>query len=147
MVHWLLPPGDKEAMLKMLPLFERCSRRELQRVAAMAVDEQRSAGEVLTRQGENGAVAYVIVAGEAEVVRDGQVLARLGPGDMVGELCLLDGAPRSATVRTTAETRVVALAAEDFQALIAELPELSLQVLAVLAGRLRRADERMAALL
>lgn len=146
-MQWLLPPGEKEAMLAVLPLFERCNRRELQRVAALAVDEERSSGEVLTRQGEQGAVAYIIVSGEAEVIRDERILARLGPGDVVGELCLLDGGPRAATVRTTAPTQVLALAAEDFQSLLGELPELSLQVLGVLASRLRRADERMAALL
>lgn len=134
-------------MLAMLPLFERCTRRDLHRVAALAVDEERSSGEVLTRQGEQGAVAYIIVSGEAEVIRDERILARLGPGDVVGELCLLDGGPRAATVRTTAPTQVLALAAEDFQSLLGELPELSLQVLSVLASRLRRADERMAALL
>lgn len=146
-MHWLLPPGEKEENLKMLPLFEHCSRKDLQRVAELAVDQQRPPGELLTRQGENGAVAYVIVAGEAEVIRDDRILARLGPGDVVGELCLLDGGPRAATVKTASETQLLALAAEDFQALLAELPELSLQLLAVLAGRLRRADERMAALL
>lgn len=146
-MQWLLPPGEKEAILKMLPLFEQCSRKDLQRVAALAVDEERPPGEVLTRQGEQGAVAYIIVTGEAEVIRDERILARLGPGDVVGELGLLDGGPRAATVRTTAPTRVLALAAEDFQGLLGDLPELSLQVLAVLASRLRRADERLAALL
>lgn len=145
-MQWLLPPGEKESTLKSLSLFASCSRKHLRRVAELAVEQEREPGEILTRQGEKGATAYIIVSGEAEVVRDGRLLARLGPADVVGEMCLLDGGPRAATVTITANTRLLALPAEDFQTLLAELPELSLQLLGVLAGRLRRADERMAAL-
>jgi CRP/FNR family cyclic AMP-dependent transcriptional regulator len=142
---WTLHPKEKEASLKSLALFSTCSRRELSRIASVVVEDEKPAGAVLTRQGETGGVAYLIVTGEAEVTRDGAVLATLGPGDVVGELSLLDGQPRAATVRAVSAVQLLVIDSEDFTRLLADVPELAPRLLGVLAGRIRVLDGQMAA--
>lgn len=95
----------------------------------------------MTRQGDIGREAFIIVTGSAEVLRDGNRIAELGPGDVVGELSLLDGGPRSATVVTTAETDVLVLTRPAFNAVLDEMPTLAHRLLVTLARRLRAAED------
>ena len=81
-------------------LFERCSNRELDLLQDAATEMEFPAGKALTTQGETGRHFMVIVEGEAEVSRDGTQIALLGPGSFFGEMSLLDGQPRTATVTT-----------------------------------------------
>lgn len=105
-------------LLTDLPLFRGCSRRELRALSRLAEVIDVPAGDALIRQDERGTEFFVIVSGAAEVSRDGQVLATLGAGDFAGELALLDGKPRSASVVTTEPTRALVFAPREFWSLL-----------------------------
>jgi CRP-like cAMP-binding protein len=127
-------------LLACLPLFSTCNRRQLSQVAQLTVPGEFPAGAVLTRQGQAGDLAFVIATGWAEVLRDGRRLARLGPGDVVGELSLLDGEPRSATVRALTDMEVLEISAEDLWLLLRQAPAVTRKLLQALSERLRHAD-------
>jgi len=132
----MLRKDAKIELLKRVPLFERCSKRELAQIAALA-DELDLPGERnLTREGAGGLEFIVLVEGEADVVRDGQVVNELGPGDFIGEIALVTGRPRTATVRTRGPSRVLVLAASGFRVLMREVPTIQDKVLAAVTARL-----------
>jgi len=130
----------KVELLSSMDMFSACSRRELGQVAAVAVQGELQEGAVLTRQGQKGGLAYVIGQGKAEVVRDGQRLASLGPGDVVGELSLIDGEPRSATVRALTPLQVLEINSDDLRRLLRKAPGVRRKLLEALSERLRQAD-------
>jgi CRP-like cAMP-binding protein len=99
------------------------------------------ADRVIARQGEIGTGFFVIADGMVRVVRDGETLAELGPGDFFGELSVLDGKPRNAQVVSTEPTVCLALASWDFEAVVAEQPSVALAILRELAGRLRETTD------
>lgn len=133
---------DKVEILSRLPLFETCTKRELGSIASLTVDTERAAGTILTREGRDGGLMFVIIDGEAEVERDGKVIKRLGPGDVIGELSLIDGLPRSANVRAVTQTRVLELASDDFRRLVEGSPKFVRNLLRALSLRIREMDER-----
>jgi CRP/FNR family cyclic AMP-dependent transcriptional regulator len=133
---------DRLDQIARVPLFSACSQRELARVVK-AVDEITiEAGRVLVEQGRAGHECYVIVAGEASVDRDANTIATLGPGDTIGELAVLDGGPRTATVTAITELDLLVLGQREFAALVSEVPSLSHKILVNLARRVRELDER-----
>jgi len=123
-------------------LFDGLSRVELQRIASLTVERRAAAGEVLCRQGEPGHELFVVVQGEAVVERSRRRVASLGPGDVFGELALLDRAPRAATVTARTAMRLLVLGELDFTALLDEVPALPHKMLALLAARVRAAEPR-----
>ncbi|MCU4186871.1 cyclic nucleotide-binding domain-containing protein [Acidiferrimicrobium sp. IK] len=135
-----LQRNDKIERIKRLSILEGLSRSDLAAIAEVVVEEEVSAGGVLTREGQQGGVAYVIVSGTAEVTRGGRSLAVVGPGEVVGEMSLLDGEPRTATVTATTDLQVLVVDATDFNALLAEVPRLAFAILGTLARRIRTLD-------
>jgi CRP-like cAMP-binding protein len=132
----MLRKDAKIELLKRVPLFERCSKRELGQIAMLA-DELDLPGERnLTREGAGGFEFIVLVEGTADVVRNGRVVNELGPGDFVGEIALLTGQPRTATVRTRGPARVLVLAASGFRVLMREVPSIQDKVLAAVTARI-----------
>jgi CRP-like cAMP-binding protein len=129
--------------LKQVPLFSTCTKAELEMILGATTRLTFSAGEVLAKEGSQGHEFMVLDDGRARVEAGGQLLSELGPGDFFGEISLLDGGPRTATV--IAETDVVAdvIAQRDFDGLIARSPGLDRKLLAGLARRLREADVRL----
>jgi CRP-like cAMP-binding protein len=127
-------------LLAQMPLFAALSRHQLGQVAALTVPDELSAGTVLTRQGASGGIAYILASGRAEVLRDGRRLARLGPGDVVGELSLIDGKPRSATVTAITDLEVLEIDARDLTRLLRKAPAVTRNLLEALAERLRQAN-------
>jgi CRP/FNR family cyclic AMP-dependent transcriptional regulator len=123
------------------PLFTGLAADELAAVAAAAVEVEFPAGRVIARQGEIGTGFFVIVEGTARVVRDGHVLARLGPGEFFGELSVIDGAPRNAQVSAETAVRCLALASWDFERILRDTPGIALTVLRVVVARLRGATD------
>lgn len=97
------------------PWWSDLSPEDLAALAATGDRTDVPAGQRLMRQGQVGMEAAVVVSGELDVVRDGEVVARLGPGDVVGELSLLDGAPRTADVRTATDTELLVFSRTSFQ--------------------------------
>jgi CRP-like cAMP-binding protein len=85
---------------------------------------------------------FVILDGQAEVEKDGTVLGRLGPGDVIGELSLIDGRPRSANVRAVTDLKVLELAQDDFKSLVDTSPQFVQSLLRALSLRIREMDSR-----
>lgn len=131
-------PSDQ---LSRIPLFAGCSDRDLEHLAHAADRIRLPEGTLLTRQGDIGREAFVILAGSAAVDRDGQRVAEIGPGDVVGELALLDGGPRSATVTATSDIEALVLTRPAFTAVLDEIPTLAHRLLVTLARRLRTAED------
>ncbi|MGH9016122.1 MAG: cyclic nucleotide-binding domain-containing protein [Acidimicrobiales bacterium] len=122
------------------PLFSSCSRRQIAAVAALTLPNRLPAGTVLTRQGAAGGIAFILASGNAEVVRGRRRLAVLGPGDVVGELSLIDGRRRSATVTALTDLEVLEIDGRDLRRLLRKVPMINRKLLTALAGRLRHAD-------
>jgi CRP-like cAMP-binding protein len=127
-------------LLGRMPLFTACSQRELGQVAALTVPAELKKGTVMTREGAAGGLAFIIATGRAEVSRGGKRLARLGPGDVVGELSLIDGEPRSATVTAVSDLEVLELDRRDLLKLMRKAPSVVRKLLESLAQRLREVD-------
>ena len=124
-----------------LPMFGGCTNKELRDIARIVDELQVESGRVLMSQGDAGQEAFVIEEGAAQVFRDGQLLATVGPGSYVGELALIDAGPRSATVTATTPMRVLVIGTREFSTLLDEVPGLARRVLVSTARRLRAANE------
>jgi CRP-like cAMP-binding protein len=136
----LLRADTKVELIRGLPLFDLCSKRDLRRIAALAVEQHLDEGTELIREGEPGSEFYVVVDGEVDVRRRGRRIARLGVGSYVGEIALLSRSPRTATVVAATPLHVIAIAGRDFVELLDAIPELWLKVARTLADRVD-ADE------
>ena len=127
-------------LLAQVPLFAGLSRRHLKQIAEHADEVAFREGETIVETGQPGGSFYVILEGEAKVARHGKTVGRLGPGEFFGEISLLDGGTRSATV--TAATPVVAIRIfkRSFDRVVAKEPTVAAKILAVVARRLREAE-------
>lgn len=131
---------EKILLLKSARMFADVDPEDLAPMAHAAEEHTYEPGHTIVQEGEVGDVLYVVVHGEVSVVRGGVVLARLGPGETFGEMAVLDAEPRSATVRATEETTVLAVASEDFYDVLREQMEIAEGVIRMLTQRLRVAD-------
>jgi CRP-like cAMP-binding protein len=132
----LLTRDAKVEAMQRVPLFARCSKRELRELARAADEISVPAGRTLTREGASGREFIVLIDGAADVRRNGRKLRTLGPGDFLGEIALLTGAPRTATVTTTAESRLLVLTDRAFKEARRRLPSVDSSLLQALADRL-----------
>lgn len=123
------------------PLFKGIEPGGLAALAELATAVDFPAGHVIARQGEIGTGFFVVVTGGVRVVRDGTVVARLGPGEFFGELSVLDRMPRNATVTAEGPTSCLALASWDFEKVLLDQPALTLAILRGVAARLREATD------
>jgi CRP-like cAMP-binding protein len=96
------------------------------------------AHQTLFREGEPGDAMYVVVEGELEITIRGITMERVGPGGIVGEMALVDDAPRTATVSATADAHVVEVPTRTFEALVQQKPAFARHIVGVVAERLRR---------
>jgi CRP/FNR family transcriptional regulator, cyclic AMP receptor protein len=126
----------KVELLKRVPLFSECSKKELGEIAQLADEIDVGAGEVLMREGDSGREFFVLVDGAAEVRRNGRKVTTLGSGDFFGEIALVSQRPRTATVTTTAPGRLLVVTDRAFRELMRKLPSIQLKVLTALADRL-----------
>jgi len=135
--------SERLEQLSAVPLFRSSSKRELEKIARAADEVIVEAGRVLVTQGEIGRECYVIVSGEASVSRDGKEIAKLGAGEPIGELAVLDGGPRTATVTALTELDLLVIGQREFSALLTEVPGLAHKIMVNLAARVRDLDERV----
>jgi CRP-like cAMP-binding protein len=136
-------PGTDPALIALLAhvgLFAGCSRKELGTIADATYETDIEAGTVMTTQGEEGKDFFVIVEGVATWSIDGEPHGTLREGDFFGEMSLLDGGPRSATVTADSPLIVVVLPRERFEEVIVKAPHVALGMLRELARRLREAE-------
>lgn len=135
-----IPPHGIE-MLAQRPLFAGLSRKELESVAALGVTVEIPATQVLTKEGTIGEEAFLIVSGNAHCIVGEQVEVRnLGPGDLFGEMSLLDGERRSATVIADTDMTVTVFERREFVRLVETTPAVAMKLLAAMAARLRSVD-------
>lgn len=135
--------NEKATRLAEIPLFEGCSRRQLKAVARISEVREVPAGTVLTRKGEEGDEFFLILDGKARAIVSARKRSSLGPDDFFGEMSLLDGGPRSATVVAETAMRLLVIRRQDFSRLLSEVPDLTRSILAVLSRRLRQAEQAL----
>jgi CRP/FNR family transcriptional regulator len=140
---------DTIALLRRVPVFSTLSEDELARVAQVAMPRRFETGAVVFREGDEGSTCYIVRTGRARAIRehaDGRsiTLAHFEPGDIFGEMAMLDGERRSATVEATEETEAVAIGSADMHRLLREYPDISVKLIGALGQRLRHTNERLA---
>ena len=125
-----------------VPLFARCSKRQLRRLAAESHVEQIEPGEKLVSLGSPSPQLYVVLAGTARIEHDGTELAQVIAGDVVGELGLIFDAPRNADVVATSTLEVLGLDRDGLQRALDAVPGMAWALLTAVAERLQRAEQR-----
>jgi CRP-like cAMP-binding protein len=133
---------QRVAELSKVPLFAGCSKRELSRLLAGVRTESVDAGHTLFVEGAPSTNLYVILSGTAVVRKNGRRIARVGPGDVVGELSVILGTPRTATVEADTPIEWLVLDQKSLRAAIDEVPGLGWKVLQSVASRLDQANTR-----
>ena len=126
-------------LLQEVPLFEGCSKKEFSLLADIAEEQHYGAGQVICAEGDPGLGLQLIIDGNARVEIKKRARRRMGPKSFFGEVALLDGGPRSATVIAETDAIVLHVPAWSFQALLKEQPSIAIKMLPVLAHRLRSA--------
>jgi CRP/FNR family cyclic AMP-dependent transcriptional regulator len=127
---------SRAEVLRSVPLFSRCSRSELDAIAALTTELAFEPGRTLTREGTPGLEFFVLLEGAAAVRRKGRRVGTLGAGDFVGEVALVSGLPRTATVTITAPSRVLVVSASEFRELLLAAPSTALKIVEALGRRL-----------
>ena len=141
--------GDTIELLGRVPLFAELSEEELSRVASVAIPRSFPKGVRVFHEGDDSDACYVVRSGDLRVTRehsDGRAiaLATLGSGDFFGELAMLDGGSRSASVETLADAELLALPAVDMRRVIAAHGDIAAKLIVALTRRLRETNERVA---
>jgi CRP/FNR family transcriptional regulator, cyclic AMP receptor protein len=141
--------GANTELLRRVPLFSELSAEELRRIADVAIPRSYPKGVRVFHEGDRSDACYIVRAGDLRVTRehpDGRAiaLATLGPGDIFGELAMLDGEARSASVESLSDCELLALPAADVRRLLADAPETTVKLVVALTRRLREANERIA---
>lgn len=134
-IHHAPRRDGKIERLRSVPLFAGCTPDELAAIAQLVDELDVPAGRRLIREGGRGHEFLVLVEGEAEVRRGGNLVCRLGPGDFVGELSLLSGGPRTATVVTTTRAHLLVFTDRAFARVAERVPGVSLKLMRAVAAR------------
>jgi CRP-like cAMP-binding protein len=129
-------PNAVEA-LRQVPLFAELSGRQLRKVAQMTAEHRCDAGDVVVREGGRTGTLFVILEGEATVVREERTIARLGAGEFFGELSMIDGRPRVASVVAETPLECLVLRHDDLRKLVQGDPRMAWSLVHTLASRLR----------
>jgi CRP/FNR family cyclic AMP-dependent transcriptional regulator len=127
---------SKVELLKKVPLFARCSTKELRAIAAIADEVRLAEGKQLTRQGDRGREFFILLEGTVEVRKNDRKVDTMGPGDFLGEIALVTHGPRTATVTATSPLDVLVIVGGDFRTLLRKSPDIQVKVLEALAERL-----------
>ncbi len=134
--------SDQVDLLSGVDLFSGLSRKEVGLVLQYMRDHQFPAGRVVVNEGDEGGRFFLIVSGNAVVRRGGRRIRTLGPGDSFGDIALIDGGPRSATVEAETPLSTLSLATWNFKGALRENPSMGFKLLLVLCKRLREAELR-----
>jgi len=125
----------KAELIRSLPLFADCTAAEVAEVAAIADEIDLSAGRQLTTQDADGQEFVVIIDGEAEVIKGGEKINDLGAGDFFGEIALINGTPRTASVVATSTVHALVIEGHAFRRLLEDAPDIREKVERALAER------------
>jgi CRP-like cAMP-binding protein len=134
---------ERRERLAFVPLFRRCSSREIAAIAAVVTERNFVAGDVLCKEGDEGEEFFIVVAGRATVTRRGAQLAELHAGSFFGEMAMLDGGPRTSTVTASTELCALALDRRRFHQLLVKSPGVAQKLMLELARRLRAVESEL----
>jgi CRP/FNR family cyclic AMP-dependent transcriptional regulator len=130
-------------LLKTVPIFSACTNKELSSIAAIVKEVEFPAGATICKEGETGVGLHVVAEGETRVQIGGRTRRRLGPGAFFGEIALLDGGPRTATVLAETPVKTLAIPAWSFKAVIKTQPGLALKMLEEVCRRIRASESAL----
>ncbi len=134
-------------MLRRVPLFSELSKRELDQLARTGRVVDHAEGHVVVTEGEKGVGFHLILEGDARVIKGGRTVAKLGPGKWFGEISMIDGGPRTATVSAATQLRTFGVASWDFHPLLKTSPTITFKLLVTMCSRLRDAEKGKTAVL
>jgi len=142
---------EELGFLRNVPIFADLDDTQLDRIARLGTRKKYKKGNIIVLEKEMGAALFVIITGKVKVVRtdeDGRevILSIFGPGEFFGEMSLLDGLSRSATVVATAKSELFMIHRREFLDLLNEFPAVAISLLAELTMRLRKADAQIKSL-
>jgi CRP/FNR family cyclic AMP-dependent transcriptional regulator len=132
-----------ESMLARVPLFEGLSKKEIKRVASECNEETFNEGQNIVDEGKSGGRFYLIIDGQAKVISRNRTRTTLGPGDFFGEISIIDGGPRSATVRADGYVRALSIASWNFLSVMEENFPIARKVMEQLCDRIREHDKSL----
>ncbi len=135
-------PKEILEALASVPMFSDLDKKHLESVSAMTTETTVRAGTTLIEQGRSGREAMILLEGAADVFRDGSKIDSMEPGDVIGEMSLVNHEPRNASVVTTADSRILVMNAHEFSSLLAENPEVSMAILQTVVTRLSNHEDR-----
>jgi CRP-like cAMP-binding protein len=133
----MTPAAD---LLSTVDLFQSLSKRELQRLIKPSKELTFEPGDEIVAEGDEDGRFFLLLDGEARIVTGRKTLAKLGTGDYFGEISLIDGEPRSATVVASTAVRVLTLARWHFRPLLEEHPAIARKLLLEMCRRVRELD-------
>ena len=133
---------DAVAELASVDLFSGLSKRQLRKLLDRASEVRHSAGHEVATQGLGALAFHLIVDGRVRVVLHGREIRTLGPGDYFGEISMIDGRPRSATITATEDLIALAIPHQEFDRLVDDEPDFARALLRTLCARLREAEAR-----
>lgn len=133
---------ERQKFLSQVDIFGKCKKRDIRAMAKSCEERSFPAGKALCRQGQRGVALFVITSGSISVeeeLEDGQIvkIATLGAGSTVGEMAILDGAERTASVIAVSDVEALVLTSWDFKAMLRQRPAVALDILPVVVSRFR----------
>jgi CRP-like cAMP-binding protein len=142
---------EEVTFLRNVPIFNELSDQELEKIAGLGVRKKYKKGSIILLEEETGAALFVIITGKVKIVRmddDGRevILSILGVSDFFGEMAILDGLTRSASVVATSKSELFMIHRRDFLKLLTDYPMVAIALLRELTGRLRKADTQIKSL-
>ena len=124
--------------LRQVPLFKGMSDRALKRVAEISKEVTHRDGKAVVEEDQSAIGFHMILTGQAEANQSGTIVSTMGPGDYFGEMSLIDGKPRSASVVARGELHTLAIPAWNFNRLLDENPDMMRAMLVAMSERIRR---------
>jgi|GEM_PF-1068289 CRP-like cAMP-binding protein/HEAT repeat protein len=145
----MLSTMDKILFLKKVPIFSDLKVRELTAISSIAEEKEIKTDQVIFKEGDEGDSMCVVIAGGVSVIKNydkpgATILANISEGDYFGEMALFEAAPRSATVKTDSDTKLLDLGKLEFEEIMQEYPSISINICKVLSHRLRTSSDKMA---
>jgi CRP/FNR family transcriptional regulator len=129
-------------LLRNVPLFSELDEKDLESLSEEFNDRRFRAGDTVTLEGEGGLMFFVIESGEVSVEVHGEEVRRMGPGEAIGEIALIDRRPRTATITAVTDLRCFGLPVFVFRPFVEARPEVAWKLLEALADRLVDAESR-----
>jgi len=136
-------PRPSHAQLRNLPIFSGCTQAQLDEIDSLADEVHIPAGRTLMAQGELGQEFALVVQGEADIVKDGRAVARIGPGAYFGEIALIDSVVRTASVVAVTDLVLEVIDRRGFNTLLDDVPTLPRSMLKGLAKRMAELESEL----